>query len=345
MDQLIAYEILGLQPGASRESIKKAYAELSKKYHPEDYPREFQQLNEAYRILTRGRREGRYSENTEPVYTNAPERQPDHQETQKKYDFRSVKEEEQEGQQEEQKAYDFEGVLEEEAEREQEKLHELTIKALYEMQILLRPEYCEKSKLFQSFFQNQEYQDVVETPEFLQEFSRMLRETSLKKSIYKYIINVYRLRGKDPKTLTPQEAALYHVLDEKCGMKSHNKGIWYVGIPAGIVAGLRSGLKSAGRFSVVATVLLVSFVIIFMLVKLYRKLYENHSNIFSQSVIAGIILVTQVIVLFTDLYGILTGNTDGGVLVAVFLFFGSGIWLLVLGIAGIMKKIKQRYRK
>ena len=85
-----------------------------------------------------------------------------------------MREEEQE--QAEQKAYDFEGVLENEAEREQEKLHELTIKALYEMEILLRPEYCEKSKLFQAFFQNQEYQNVVKTPEFLQEFSRMLRE-------------------------------------------------------------------------------------------------------------------------------------------------------------------------
>lgn len=337
MDQLTAYEILGLQPGASRESIKKAYAELSKKYHPEDYPREFQQLNEAYRILTRGRRESRYSENT--VYTNPPEKEPDHQETQKKYDFERVREEEQE--QAEQKAYDFEGVLENEAEREQEKLHELTIKALYEMEILLRPEYCEKSKLFQAFFQNQEYQNVVKTPEFLQEFSRMLRETSLKKSIYKYIINVYRLRGKDPKKLTPQEADLYHVLDEKCGMKSHNKGIWYVGIPAGIIAGLRSGLKTVGRFHVEIAVLLIFAAIIFLLVRLYRKLYENHSNIFSQSVIAWIILITQVIVLFTDFYGVVTGNIDGGILLTVFLFFGSGIWLLVLGIAWIIKKIKQ----
>lgn len=64
MDKLTAYKILGIDAKASTEAIKAAYAELSKKYHPEENPEEFQQLHEAYRILVRGNR-GRSMENAE----------------------------------------------------------------------------------------------------------------------------------------------------------------------------------------------------------------------------------------------------------------------------------------
>lgn len=42
MDELRAYKVLGLEPGASREEIKEAYARLSKEFHPEECPEEFQ---------------------------------------------------------------------------------------------------------------------------------------------------------------------------------------------------------------------------------------------------------------------------------------------------------------
>lgn len=48
-----AYEILGIEADASVVEIKAAYAELSKKYHPEENPEEFQQIHEAYVTLTR----------------------------------------------------------------------------------------------------------------------------------------------------------------------------------------------------------------------------------------------------------------------------------------------------
>lgn len=46
-----AYKILGIEEKASVEEIKAAYAELSKKYHPEENPEEFQQIHEAYTIF------------------------------------------------------------------------------------------------------------------------------------------------------------------------------------------------------------------------------------------------------------------------------------------------------
>ena len=42
-----AYEILHIKRGSSQEEIKEAYAALSKKYHPEEHPDEFQQIHEA----------------------------------------------------------------------------------------------------------------------------------------------------------------------------------------------------------------------------------------------------------------------------------------------------------
>lgn len=60
MDQLTAYQILGLQPGADLQAIRDAYAEMSKKYHPEEHPDEFQQIHDAYQTLSRAaRRSGR----------------------------------------------------------------------------------------------------------------------------------------------------------------------------------------------------------------------------------------------------------------------------------------------
>ena len=60
-----AYEILHIKRGSSQEEIKEAYAALSKKYHPEEHPDEFQQIHEAYMTLRR-RSRGQRSERRNP---------------------------------------------------------------------------------------------------------------------------------------------------------------------------------------------------------------------------------------------------------------------------------------
>jgi len=54
-----AYEVLGIPSDASTEEIKAAYAELSKKYHPEENPKEFQEIYEAYVTLVRRKKNQR----------------------------------------------------------------------------------------------------------------------------------------------------------------------------------------------------------------------------------------------------------------------------------------------
>ena len=68
-----AYEILGLNPGASQDEIKRAYRKLIKKYHPDQYgdnplkevaQEKLIEINKAYEMLTKNGGSGSYSNNT-----------------------------------------------------------------------------------------------------------------------------------------------------------------------------------------------------------------------------------------------------------------------------------------
>lgn len=64
------YSVLGVKQNASDEEIKKAYRELVRKYHPDNYhnnpladlaQEKMKEINEAYDILTKGRANGNNS--------------------------------------------------------------------------------------------------------------------------------------------------------------------------------------------------------------------------------------------------------------------------------------------
>ena len=162
MDKAQAYAVLRIEPGCTQEEIKKAYAALSRQYHPEEYPEEFQQIHDAYRMLRRqeqrhqtihpvtvtGTKEtdlqlGDVTEETElqPVEVNVTEEADP--ETSSGVSAEQELEEQTENpeQSEAVPQYDFDEVIEEEQREEEQKQIYFIQKALIEMEMLLKPQY------------------------------------------------------------------------------------------------------------------------------------------------------------------------------------------------------------
>ena len=396
-----AYEILHIKRGSSQEEIKEAYAALSKKYHPEEHPDEFQQIHEAYMTLrrrSRGQRSERRNPEQEPKTmeaedasvgeaaekvtpksnhqgtfseeelegteqnTNTSEKSTDSTEAEAQGEYQEVTEDYAEknaenqtvwesqsesAQQEPAPQYDFDEVIEETERKDAQLLILLIQKALVEMEMLLKPPYCHKLKLFQQFFRKPEYRTALKQPVFMARFADMLLDSHLKPMIYDYIIEFYRFRGLDPADMYEEAAKLYYVLDDKRGMKKKKVGFWQGVLPVAVIAGIRAGMRSAKPGTGAGNLfgfLFVAVIVIALIVILYRQLYKNHSSLFAQAMVALLLTVSQFVILMGDFYAPLMGS-DGGTVLAVFLFLMGIIWLIGVGIAAIIKKMSSFRRK
>ena len=106
MDQLTAYRILQLMPGSTRREIREAYARLAKEYHPEEHPKEFNQIQEAYQLLT-GRGENWSSDAVDDWFSDGEKTESEWESEETcESDTRWKEEEEQEESEESEEAFD-----------------------------------------------------------------------------------------------------------------------------------------------------------------------------------------------------------------------------------------------
>lgn len=336
MDQLKAYETLELNENASIDDIKEAYVRLSKQYHPEEYPEKFQSIHEAYSVLVRNNRRHHRT-----IHTSTPIFQTQKTPTQVSESEYEWKEEAIE----ESKELDFIEAENRALQQEKQRLHAITVQALEEFRTLLKPQYCHQLKKFKEFFHNDNYTEILRNDEFLMEMAELLSHSILKKNIYDYIIDFYRLRGLDIASLIPEMQALYRVLDEKRGMNARNKeNATRTTIPFILMMSIYRGMRSSVRaLDNTQSFFALAFIGLLLLLgyKLYQRIYENHSCFFSQTVVLLLSIVLHVIVILFGLYGFVFGDIDLGNIFAFFFIFIALVWLIILGFIALVKKIKR----
>ena len=330
MDQLTAYKILGLVAGATPEEIKEAYAVLSKEYHPEEHPEEFQRIHEAYTTLTRRRR----TRSAEPTYSEWDEQRekPIQQleeepvsEKQPKYDFEHIQSEHAT---QEAPTYSFEEAMKRAQMEEAVSLHELALEAAAELKVLVSPKYKSNTKAYKTFFEDKKYEAIIRRADFLEKLCDVLENSKLSKQVYNYIIEFYRLRGRNPGELSQVGLRLYNILDAKVGMKQSNPAV-YGGVAAVFVSCIHL-LKPLVRQSEILSGIVIAVALVFLFVWIFKKVKEKHSILLEQIVVSLGIALSQFIVIMFDLYGTLFGSIDDGNTVAALIFLAAIAWFIVV---------------
>lgn len=339
MDELTAYQILKLEPGSSTDEIKEAYSQLSKQFHPEEYPEEFQRIHDAYRTLTRRNRRARNTENIEPIPVKFPVEEtieaPVNNENYENNTNRecSYKEDEQD-------FYNFDETLNKANEAESAEIHEEVLRALAEIKVLMTPEYCNNKKLFEKYFKKEEYERAFSSPEYVGALSALIEESKLKKSIYTYIISFYRFKDKKRENLIPEGRALYDALNAKVNIKSTSSPV-KTAIPAGVVAGLWAGLRTQAHISRVFGSILLFLVFLAVCVWIYKKCRDkNHSHAFSQVMVILFLNLFQFIACIFDFWVPVFGSADASIDFVVNILIISWIWLIILDLIVVIKKLR-----
>lgn len=365
MDQLTAYKILQLKPGSGRKEIREAYARLAKEYHPEEYPKEFNEIQEAYQTLTGrgdGRRQG-FAEETSWERTKADsektfwEEKSDTDMTEEEDTKEDCQSEEQDSftekerdiQQWESRFDTFEEEdrrcqteREREAEkrradwqREQQKLEEQIRQAvqdsLYELEtILADKKRRNRVELYEPFFFRRENKAVMRQEGYVSGLIALLEKYPVKKKVYLALKKIYSGTGGEPTKI------LLRYLEQKIGKGSP--------APWGAAAFVSIGMcqlqfccSEEWSKSLMTMVLLT--VLIFGLGILYAVLRMHYSMGISQIWIAGILFWLTLLSVITTVSDTMFSEADVGIGFAVLVWMESVLWMAILGIRAVILKI------
>lgn len=273
MDKLAAYRVLGLNENASLEEIKEAYAALSKEYHPEENPEEFQMLHEAYVTLTRrGRRTQTFvAEAASPIEQTAknekrrnelvfehvhqveeveePVPEVDEEKAQALVYARSIHNAQKQNDEtvEEKVEFDFDASMEQAEKEESENIWRMGRQLADELDDMFSSSNYNNPKKIKAFFEREEYKKGLFSEVFIASLAKQLGETPVKPAIYSFLIQFYQLKGKRPEHLIPEAQRLYHVIDGRYSIVKDSYAAQKTNTRIGVGAGIIGGLISAGR--------------------------------------------------------------------------------------------------
>lgn len=365
MDQLTAYKILQLKPGSGRKEIREAYARLAKEYHPEEYPKEFNEIQEAYQTLTGrgdGRRQG-FSEETSWERTKADsektfwEEKSDTDMTEEEDTKEDCQSEEQDSFTEKERdiqqwEFRFDTFEEEdrrcqtererEAEkrradwqREQQKLEEQIRQAvqdsLYELEtILADKKRRNRVELYEPFFFRRENKAVMRQEGYVSGLIALLEKYPVKKKVYLALKKIYSGTGGEPTKI------LLRYLEQKIGKGSP--------APWGAAAFVSIGMCQlqfccSEEWSKSLMTMALLTVLIFGLGILYAVLRMHYSMGISQIWIAGILFWLTLLSVITTVSDTMFSEADVGIGFAVLVWMESVLWMAILGIRAVILKI------
>lgn len=193
------YQVLGISPTRDKKIIRKAYAGLIRKYHPEEYPEKWKEIHDAYTIAMQRADQ----EEVPAVSISKPkneEQKPQHEEQTPQQQEQNPQEKNAEVRRKsenrkgetKQPEEDLFGNLEkltETAKKEQQEERQRQLKTAIEQLNTL----CEPKKLqflqWQEFFGKEEYQWAVRQGEFLYELANRLRGHVMGRRLYRFLLD------------------------------------------------------------------------------------------------------------------------------------------------------------
>ena len=193
------YQVLGISPTRDKKIIRKAYAGLIRKYHPEEYPEKWKEIHDAYTIAMQRADQ----EEVPAVSISKPkneEQKPQHEEQTPQQQEQNPQEKNAEVRRKsenrkgetKQPEEDLFGNLEkltETAKKEQQEERQRQLKTAIEQLNML----CEPKKQqflqWQEFFGKEEYQWAVRQGEFLYELANRLRGHVMGRRLYRFLLD------------------------------------------------------------------------------------------------------------------------------------------------------------
>lgn len=178
-----AFRVLGISPTENTKEIKKAYAALVKKYHPEEHPVEWKKIHDAYEIAM-GQSGDFFAESLmqENVW-------PEESEISKEAAAREERPED---------LFDNLDELAAMAKRQnQEEEAKLLSEAISEL-LILQDKRKMSLKDWKDIFEKEAFQKIVRQDKFIMEFGRILENKAIGENIYRYLLEqIEMIRQQD----------------------------------------------------------------------------------------------------------------------------------------------------